>query len=156
MGVHCKGLTGQTPLSGRVDVNSRDVNGRTPLSWAVGPCYPENPIHGQATSYKFSHWAGEEGDLDIVKALLDCPTLDARIPDLFGHAPMWWAQTYSYYQRKLRKNRHPNSRLPTRFPVDNNHHAEFIELLADHMLSKYDSDVNAILPIDDDTLWRET
>jgi hypothetical protein len=86
-------MIGNTKIMGlllatkQVDVNSQDRYGRTPLSWAAGPCFPGE-----------KRWVlklPEEERVSNIQALLDCPGIDHNIVDSQGHSPAWWARTYN-------------------------------------------------------------
>ncbi|KAL4871032.1 hypothetical protein BDV12DRAFT_194944 [Aspergillus spectabilis] len=73
--------------TGRFDINAQDSNGRTPLSWATGPCFPRKGCEW--------HYYWRPDHLDRVKALLSCAQLDPNIPDSLGFSPLRWARIYS-------------------------------------------------------------
>ncbi|PGH26887.1 hypothetical protein AJ80_01469 [Polytolypa hystricis UAMH7299] len=57
----------------RTDVNFRDTNGRTPLSWAA-----------------------ENGDPKAVEMFLAKDDIERDIEDNDGHTPLWWAERMGY------------------------------------------------------------
>ncbi|GAB1206390.1 hypothetical protein APSETT445_005075 [Aspergillus pseudonomiae] len=70
--------------SNRADVNLRDINGRTPLSWALGPWHPLRKDKAQ-----ISHCRNPS----IARLLFESGA-DLNITDTFKHTPLWWAQSY--------------------------------------------------------------
>ena len=159
--VDCRSVTGKTPLtvaamcgheaklckllqSGRVDVNSQDIFGRTPLSWAVYPCGMSPRPSGQdfpsMFSRKWQYLADRTSPHRAVPLLLDCPIIDASIPDCFGHPPWWWAQAW---------------RIDAPTAWNKEEDEKDMQLLIDHLSEKNKSNNNAVLPLDRETLKDE-
>jgi ankyrin repeat protein len=87
----------------RVDINSKDMDGRTPLSWAAGESkskivqllvktdgiQPDLPdINGRTPL----SWAAQHGDPPTVKVLLDTGRVAPEKCDRNGRTPLMWAR----------------------------------------------------------------
>ncbi|KAL3439770.1 hypothetical protein BJX65DRAFT_71796 [Aspergillus insuetus] len=106
--------------TGHIDINAQDLYGRTPLSWAIGPCFP----------YTASHWRlrSSRDRLACIRALLSSAELDPTIPDTFGYSPLRWARIYhclwgTYYYGDGLKNK--NDKLTRE-------HEAIVEVLAQY------------------------
>ncbi|BCS05512.1 ankyrin repeat domain-containing protein [Aspergillus luchuensis] len=161
--VDCRSVTGKTPLtvaamcgheamlckllqSGRADVNSQDIFGRTPLSWAFYPSGMSPRPSGQGllpkSSRKWQCLVDGTSPHRAVPLLLDCPIIDASIPDSFGHSASWWAQAFRIDSPAVLEWVEEEDR-------------KVMQLLIDHLSKKNKSNINAVLPLDRETLEGE-
>jgi ankyrin repeat protein len=80
-----------------VDIDAQDVDGRTALSWAIGPLNFPCSIKS-SISAPVSHIRHDD---DIVKILLESRTPNTELTDIWGHTPAWWAQAYDIVLAEL-------------------------------------------------------
>ncbi|KAH8728467.1 ankyrin repeat-containing domain protein [Phaeosphaeriaceae sp. PMI808] len=97
----------QLPANDRVDPDSEDQFGRTPLSWAVGrgqaPVVKQllandrvDPDSKDQSGRTPLSWAAEHGREAVVKQLLANDRVDPDSKDKLGQTPLWWARRYRH------------------------------------------------------------
>ncbi|RGP78889.1 ankyrin repeat domain-containing 50 [Fusarium longipes] len=85
-----------------IDNNSKDMNGRTPLSWAatnadpsIVQCLIENPLvsinEPDNNGRTPLSWSAEHGRSDVVECLLTSNAVNVNLKDSDGRTPLDWA-----------------------------------------------------------------